>query len=621
MCGIYGVAGACGPDEPRRVRRMGEVQHHRGPDDCGQADGPLGIMGMCRLAIVDVDGGRQPISNETRDVHVVFNGEIYNFAALRDELRAAGHTFATRSDTEAIVHGYEEWGDDVVHRLSGMFAFAIFDERRRRVLFARDHLGKKPLYFWDRGTSVVFSSELKGITTRDDFTKEIEPQALWQYFTLKNVPAPLSAFRGVTQLPQGSLAVWDAEGLRIRPYFRPRFTGESGIDEAEAAEELLRLMREAVARRMLVSDVPVGAYLSGGLDSSLIVALASEIMDRPLDTFSLGYAQPVSHKTDLGYAQAVARRFGTNHRELLLEIGDVIEALPAIVDAFDEPFGAGTSPYYLAGLISKHVKVALTGDGADEIFGSYAAHRAAAAIQAVRSGTDPAGFTSFYGGLDFITQCAGEPDELWRTRFAAFTDSEKRELVAGGGRFANSSEYFAPFFSEAQGDLVNRVLEVECRTVLPDQILTYVDRLSMAHSVETRSPFLDRTIVDYASHLPGSLKVRGSQTKAVLKRAARSVLPAEIVDRPKEGFILPFDRWLAHDLAPLVREVTSPAWLEHGLLNARAVNRYVDQHLSGSKNHTYKVWTLLMFQMWHARAIEGKDLHEIVQPAAVPTTV
>ncbi len=619
MCGVYGVAGLTGADELRRANEMGQALAHRGPDDNGILETSLGVLGMCRLSIIDLAGGHQPISNAARDTHIVFNGEIYNFAILRDELRKRGYEFTTQSDTEVILNGYDAWGDDIVHRLSGMFAFAIFDERRRRVLFARDHLGKKPLYLWNRGTNVVFASELKAILRRDDFSKTIEPLSLWHYLTLKNVPAPLTAFKGVTQLRQGSLAVWQDGCLAVREYYRPRFTGELEITEEEAADELLRRLRNAVASRMLVSDVPVGAFLSGGLDSSLIVALASEIMERPVDTFSLGYASPVSHKTDLSYAQNVAQHYGTNHRELLLDIEHVVDALPHIVDAFDEPFGAGTSPYYLASLISQHVKVALTGDGADELFGSYAAHRAAAAIDAVRSGSAAADFTSFYGGADFISQCANEPDEVWRTRFAAFTDAEKRELLNPGMHDEPSSGWFAPFFHDADGDLVNRTLEVECRTVLPDQILTYVDRLSMAHSVESRSPFLDRTIVEYASQLPGKLKVRLNQTKAVLKRAARTVLPDEIIDRPKEGFILPFDRWLANELAPLLRLVTSRAWLSHGLLNASVVERYVDEHLSRQKNHTYKLWTLIMLQLWHARVVEGKDLNDVVARAPAST--
>lgn len=612
MCGIFGIAGSADLSELDRVECMGSVIRHRGPDDTGVMRTQLGILGMCRLSIVDLAGGHQPISNETRDVHIVFNGEIYNFAALRNELIEAGHDFSTRTDTEVILHGYEQWGDDVVHRLSGMFAFAIFDERKNRVLLARDHIGKKPLYLWRRSSSLVFSSELKAILERDDFTRQADPLALWHYLTLKNIPAPLSAFKDVMQLPQGSLAVWEDGDLVVRRYYRPEFTGDLDISEEAAADELLAKLRGAVRQRMLVADVPVGAYLSGGLDSSLIVALASEFMDRPVDTFSLGYSSPVAHKQDLGFAKRVAALYNTNHRELLIDVQDVVRALPAIVAAFDEPFGAGTSPYYLAQLISQHVKVALTGDGADELFGSYAAHRAAAAIEAVRNGTDQTGFTSFYGSDEFIRECAGEPDHVWRTRFAAFTDAQKRELFTGAAAFGPSSEYFASFFEDAHGDLVNRTLEVECRTVLPDQILTYVDRLSMAHSVETRSPFLDRAVVDYASRLPGRLKIHGTATKAVLKAAALKILPAEIVNRPKEGFILPFDSWLAKDLSPLVREVTSPAWLEHGLLEPKVVRRYVDEHISRKRDHTYRIWTLMMFQLWHAHTFARVDLDGFV---------
>lgn len=614
MCGIFGVVGRIDESDARFVReRMGALLRHRGPDESGVHVNHFAAVGMCRLSIVDLSGGTQPISNEDGTVWVVFNGEIYNYRALRDELMIAGHVFSTQTDTEVIVHGYEQWGDDVVAHLSGMFGFAIVDERRKRVLIARDHLGKKPVYLHENGGRLFFASEPKAILAHSGVSISIDPLAAWDYLTFKNVPAPSSIYQRFTQLPQGSLAVFEDGKLSIRAYDELHFSGDLDVDEQTAAREVLARLRAAVESRMVVADVPVGAYLSGGLDSSLIVALAAEAYSEPINTFSLGYASPVAHKTDVGYARAVAKRFGTKHHELFLTVADVVAALPRIVEAFDEPFGAGTSPYYLSELIARHVKVALTGDGADELFGSYAPHRAAAAIEAIRNGDHDTPFSSFFGDADLARRSALEPDHVWRTRFAAFSDIEKAELVVDAQRFRPSSDVLKPFFAQAHGDLVNRTLEVECRTLLPDQILTYVDRLSMAHSVETRSPFLDRRVVAYAGRLPGSLKVRVDATKSVLKTAARAVLPDEIIDRPKEGFILPIDVWLANDMLPLLREVTSRRWLTHGLFAPDAVARFVDEHVSGARNHTYKLWTLLMFQLWFARYVEGRDLREVTE--------
>ncbi len=618
MCGIYGIAGKRRAGDEALAAAMDSCIAHRGPDDSGTDSSSLGILGMRRLAIVDLNSGNQPIANEDGSIRVLFNGEIYNYAVLRDELRALGHTFTTQSDTEVLVHAYESWGDDFVRRLSGMFALAIVDERRDRIFFARDHMGKKPLYFWQQGDRLVFCSEIKGILLHPGFHREIDRDAFWHYLTFKNVPAPLSIYRGIAQLSQGTSAVWHAGDLRTTVYYRPEFTGDWDISEAEAANELLARIRAAVRSRMLVADVPVGAYLSGGLDSSVVVALASEIMERPVDTFSLGYSNPVAHKSDLQYARRVAQLYNTNHRELLLTTDDMIAGLPAIVEAFDEPFGAGTSPYYLSALIRQHVKVALTGDGADELFGSYAAHRMAPVVESLRAGERDVEFDSFFGNHELAAQCASEEDYVWRTRFAAFTDEEKRALVPGSQRFESSAAWLKPFYEQAHGDLVNRTLEVECRTLLPDQILTYVDRLSMAYSVETRSPFLDRDVVAFAARLPGKLKVRVGATKSVLKTAARMVLPAEIVDRPKEGFVLPIDAWLSNELLPLVRELTSSKWLAHGLFDEAVVRRFVDDHVSGTKNNTYKIWSLLMFQLWFARFMENQSLDELMSQMRMP---
>ena len=607
MCGIYGVAG-------RRLRGDFDLAHamdtsliHRGPDESGVRRSPLGVMGMRRLSIIDLSSGSQPISNEAGTVWVTLNGEIYNYRALREELAAAGHQFATSSDTEVIAHGYEEWGDDLVLHLRGMFAFAVWDEARGRILFGRDRIGKKPLYFLKRDGRLSYASEIKAFLLDPEFSREIDRRALWHYLTFKHVPAPFSIFRGITQLPAGHVAIYEGGQLRLRRYWKAQFTGDGVMSEEEAAERLLAVLEDAVKVRVEASDVPVGAFLSGGIDSSLVVALMAKHAPKPLKTFSMGYVDRVAHKNDIDFARGMAERFGTQHYELELTVEDVVASLPAIVRAFDEPFGGTVSPFWLSRLIASHVKVALSGDGADELFGSYAAHRMASVLGRLRSTSTPTAvdFGSFEGNRELALAASREPDHVWRTRFGAFTDLEKRELLSGDfAAFEPSSDLLAPLYADARGDLVNATLEVECRSYLPDQVLTYVDRLSMAHSLEVRVPFLDQEVIAFAATLPGSMKVRPDATKAVLKRAAAAYLPAEIIGRRKEGFVLPMDAWLKNEMRPLVHDALTGSALDHGLFRPAAIAALLEEHESGRADHTYKIWSLTMFQLWHMQYME-----------------
>ena len=583
------------------MRAMDDVLFHRGPDEGGFHIGPIGAMGMRRLSIIDLDCGHQPMVDRSGKYRIVYNGEIYNYRALRAELEQLGYSFATQSDTETILLGYAAWGAEVVDHLSGMFAFCIFDEGCGTAFFARDHIGKKPLYLWSHAGRLYFASEIKAFLKHSEFKRELDLQSLSHYLTLKHIPAPRSIFKGVQQLPAGHRATYDGETLRIESYYRPRFDGAQSISEEEAAEELLRLLRQAVRARMVASDVPVGSYLSGGIDSSLIAALAVEISGKSIHTFSMGYAEEISHKGDIPFARMMAERLGTQHHELFITADDVLSNLPAVIRAFDEPFAGTVSPYFLTALIQEHVKVAVSGDGADELFGSYAAHRAAPLIAGIRNGGSDYG--SFAKNRDVIDRCIDQDESVWRTMFLSFTDAEKAELFPESQRLQSTSAYFDPFYQDAHGDLVNRTLEVEVRTLLPDGVLTYVDRLSMAHSVEVRAPFLDRALVDFAGSLPGTLKVRTDATKSVLKRAATKVLPPEIINRPKVGFILPIDTWLGERFNQLVDRVTSQEALSHGLFTPHVVKSYVDEHRSGFHNHTYKLWTLIVFQLWYEQYV------------------
>ena len=597
MCGIYGFIGARFDGDERLLASMDRSLFHRGPDEGGTFVAANAGIGMRRLSIIDLAGGTQPMSDPSGRYRIVFNGEIYNYRALREELENLGTPFRTHSDTETILLGYIVWGADVVRRLSGMFAFCIYDDRTGTAFFARDHLGKKPLYFWQHDGRLFFASELKALLEHPGFERRLNRQAVSDYLTLKHVPSPFSIFEGVRSLPAGHYARYDGGVLTNEAYYAPHFGGESLLSENDAAEELLERLRTAVRARMLAADVPVGSYLSGGLDSSLVAALAVEFSGSNIHTFSMGYREEMTHKGDVPFARMMAKRLGTQHHELLIGADDVLANLPNVVRAFDEPFGGTTSPFFLTELIAQHVKVAVSGDGADELFGSYAAHRAAPIVAGIRDGgTD---YGTFAENASLIDACAGEPDQVWRTRFLAFTDAEKRELMPASVSLRSTADYLAPYYGEARGDLVNRTLEVEVRTLLPDGVLTYVDRLSMAHSVEVRSPFLDRSLVEFAGSLPGRLKVRHDATKSVLRTAAANVLPREILDRPKVGFILPIDAWLGSRFDELLERTLSPEALSHGLFDPAVVRRYVDELRRGKRNHTYKVWTLVMFQLWY----------------------
>jgi asparagine synthase (glutamine-hydrolysing) len=583
MCGIYGYAGPALRGDAELLHAMDRALFHRGPDDAGVVSTPHGALGMRRLAIIDVVGGRQPLTDPTGRYTIVFNGEIYNYRSLRDELIGAGDAFSTNSDTEVVLIGYRRWGADVVHRLSGMFAFAILDRRTGQAFFARDHLGKKPLYFWQHGERLFFASELKALLLHPQFDRIPDPQAVSHYLTLKHVPAPFSIFKGVRTLPAAHRATFQDGELSVERYYEPRFDGGSTLSEEEAADELLARLRAAVRARMTASDVPVGSYLSGGIDSSLVAALAVEAGGKNIHTFSMGYTEELEYKSDMPFARLMAQRLGTQHHELFISAADVLRALPDIVRAFDEPFGGTVSPYFLTELIAGYVKVAVSGDGADELFGSYAAHRAAPLIAAVRAGSSDYG--TFAQRRDIIDAGARESDASWRTRFLAFTDDEKAELFPESRSCESTADYLSQFY-RGSTDVVNATLEAEVKSLLPDGVLTYVDRLSMAHSVEVRAPFLDRDVVEFAGSLPNRYKVTASATKAVLKRASRAVLPEEIVGRPKVGFILPIDTWLGKRFDHLVEETTSTLALSHGLFDPRVVRRYVDEQRGGQTNRT-----------------------------------
>ena len=614
MCGICGIFGR--GDGPV-TEAMTETLRHRGPDDAQVLQRERFAMGVRRLAIMDVESGRQPMSNEDGTIWAAQNGELYNFPQLRPRLIAAGHRLHTHCDTEVLPHLYEDYGDDVPKHIDGMFAIAIWDERSGTGLLARDRMGKKPLYYWPSGGVLYFASELKALLKAPGFTRAINFEALHHFLSLKHVPHPQTIFQGVSMLPP-------AHRLTFRPGAAPVISRYWDVDfsvdeelarqpEDALVEEFLRLLRQGVERR-LMSDVPIGFFLSGGLDSSLSTAIAAELSGR-IKTFTLAYS-PASttpgKEADRRWASWVADKYGTEHHEETIEFGGYPEHLKRILTCFDEPFAGVVSSYFLSQLIARHVKVALAGDGADEIFGSYLSHRLAqplANFSRYEATGDPELIRPFQDRPDYLRGLldGAANDAGWRAKLLVYREDEKQSLyqpdlaAAIGG--ANTASLLADTFAGlTAGDPLNRVLEAEFRTIFPDQVLTYVDRLSMAHSLEVRSAYLDTDVVTFVAKLPGALKVRKGETKYLLKQAARRYFPAEMIDRPKEGFLMPVTEWILGDLQPYVRATLSDERLsEHNFFRPERVRALVDRLYQPGADYTdvNRVLALIVFQEWY----------------------
>jgi asparagine synthase (glutamine-hydrolysing) len=602
MCGIAGVFGR---GDTATVARMAALLHHRGPDDELLVSGADFALGARRLSIVDVEGGRQPVANESENVWAVQNGELYNFAGIRDELGAAGHTFHTHCDTEILPHLYERDGARLPERIQGMFALAIWDSRKHVGLLARDRTGKKPLYYLQDGDTLYFASEIKALLEVPGFERRIELEALHHYLSYKHVPHPLSIFQRIRALPPGSRLVFrPGREPVVERYWSASFTPDTTIDEAEAADRLLELLREAVRRR-LMGDVPIGFFLSGGIDSSLSTALAAELSSGPVKTFTLTYGSGSSTEgkdDDRRWARWVSERYGTEHHEATIEFSHFPDTIGPILRCFDEPFAGVVSTYFLSELIAKHVKVAVSGDGADELFGSYLAHRLAFPL----AGEGPPSPGDV--GRAELDRLSGLPDWEWRSRLLVFDEDAKRSLYAPEMQEASRS-FDTPqhlrttaFQGLTATDPLNRILEAEFRTIFPDQVLTFVDRLSMAHSLEVRTAYLDTDVVEYVTSLPGSMKIRDGETKYLLKRVAERYFPAEMAWRAKEGFVMPVTDWLLHDLEEYVRDTLGEAALRRsGIFAPAAVRDLVDRFYREGGDYTFgnRILALVVFQEWY----------------------
>jgi asparagine synthase (glutamine-hydrolysing) len=613
VCGICGrlALHAAGRPDPAIVRQMNERLRHRGPDSSGELiDGPV-VLAMRRLAIIDLDGGEQPIANETGDVHVVCNGEIVNFRQLRDRLEREGHRFATGSDTEVIAHLYEQHGDGFVGELRGMFALALWDARRRRLLLARDRFGIKPLYYARNADALTFASELRALSCAPDVEDEIDHDALEAYLAFNSIPAPRSILRGVRKLPPGHLLVAQDGAIALSRYARPGPPPAAAMlrgTPEELAEELLDRLRDSV-RAHMVSDVPVGVLLSGGVDSGALTALAAAEVGQ-VSTFSIGFEE--RSFDELRRARLVAQRYGTDHHEEIVR-PDPQALLEQVSSACDEPLGDSSAlpAYLVARLASAHVKVVLSGEGADELFGGYHTYvadllggRLGPAGPALRLVADRLPSSSRRVSFDYrLRRFAGglgrpplERHHAWKE---IFSPQARRELL-GAREGADPLDVWRERYAETAGaEPLARLQDVDLGPYLVDDLLFKADRTSMAHSLETRVPFLDAQLAEFALALPRALRVHGTTKKRLLRDAVAGLLPAEIARGPKRGFSIPAAAWLRGDLQPLARELLSPEALRRdGLFDPAVVGRLLDRHVARREDLSRPIWGLMTFVLW-----------------------
>jgi len=624
MCGIAGMVSTAAGEriEAGAIRRMCQAIVHRGPDDEGfyVKDG-VGL-GMRRLSIIDVAGGHQPVCNEDRTVWIVYNGETYNFPELRAELLERGHRFSTHSDTEVIIHLYEEMGADCVMKLRGMFAFALYDERRRKLLLARDRLGKKPLHYALDGQRLLFGSEIKSILTVAPELAEVNQEALLQYMYFGYIPDPLTAFTAIQKLPPGHLLEFENGKISVRQYWDlPRYGAHPPRSEEECLEEMEHRLTEAVRIR-LISDVPLGALLSGGTDSSTVVALMARASSQPVKTFAIGFRDQEFNEAP--YAQMVAEKFGTEHHELIVE-PDVLETVETLTSSLEEPFGDSSMlpTYYVSCLARKHVTVALSGDGGDEIFAGYdryGIHLRRKAFERIPGWARRLYREQVYPRLprDMRGKKFSYNVSLpWRERYVdgiSFVPAFERDMPLLSDEFravardgGNPEKVMYRYFEQAPAeDPVSQMLYVDTKTYMAADILTKVDRMSMATSLEVRVPILDHLFVEWATGLPAEWKIRQGQQKYILRRLAERVgVPREVLYRKKQGFTLPLVHWIRHELKDLIMGVLlDERTLQRGYFDARGVRQLLDEHFRGRRNHYGRIWRLLMFELWHRNYLE-----------------
>jgi asparagine synthase (glutamine-hydrolysing) len=621
MCGIVGVIPRDPTYSPTKaeIDRMVDRLHHRGPDDTGSVALPGAALGLKRLSIIDIAGGKQPLFNEDRALAFVGNGEIYNYRELREELIGLGHRFATGSDMEVVVHGYETWGDDVAAHLNGQFAFALWDSRRRRVLVARDRAGEKPLYYYEGPKNIVFASEIKALLVRDDVPRELDLEGLDTFLTYEFIIAPHTIFRGIRKLPPAHLITIEEGGkVGTRRYWDVPRDVERDKSEKDWIEELRETFARAVEAQMM-SDVPLGAFLSGGIDSSSVVAYMSRASDRPIKTFSISFQE--GSYDESSYSREVSKVFGTEHREERIE-PKVVELFDKLIVHLDEPFAdVSLFPTYMVSEVAvQDVKVVLSGDGGDELFAGYDWYVAdricrtldrfpgRKALRALSALTDALPPSEKKKGLinkakRFLAGATGSPALEHYRWLWHLSPEDKQKLYAED--FRKSLAAFDPGLPVVEaldgldGDLLNRQLYADFKIFLADDILVKVDRMSMTTSLEARAPFLDRHVIELAFRMPGEMKLKGMTRKHILKRAMEGIVPDTILKRGKEGFSIPMKNWLRHELEPMMRQLLSEERIRRqGLFHWPEVERQITEHVAGRENHAHRLFPLMVFERW-----------------------
>ncbi|MFA5054959.1 MAG: asparagine synthase (glutamine-hydrolyzing) [Dehalococcoidia bacterium] len=632
MCGICGqfIFNGIAPSDIAATSNMCSVLKHRGPDDEGFYNDGFISLGHRRLSIIDIEGGHQPISNEDGTVWVITNGEIYNFKELRNALEKSGHVFSSRSDSEVLVHLYEEQGRALVKELRGMFAFAIWDSRNKTLLLGRDRLGKKPLFYAYNQERFLFASELKALLQEPSIKHEVNLTSLHHFLTLQWVPGPQTIIQGVNQLQAGHTLVCSNGQVKIERYWEPEFLPKNKLSKDEALEATQSLLEEAVKLR-LVSDVPLGAFLSGGLDSSLIVALMARATDKKVKTFSVGFTEEAF--SELEHARAVAKYFDTEHEEIFVK-PDIIALLPKLIWHLDQPLAdpAAIPTYYLSESTRRHVTVALNGDGGDETFAGYQRYFAdgiadayAVVPAAVRNKlilpvlrrftgvSDKPVDTDVWGAVIRMHQAADIAQEASIIRWGSYFNSDMKDDIYSDElrntlRNTDSVELLRETFRRAENHADNRLdktLYVDMMNYLPDDLLVKIDRMCMANSLEGRSPFLDQKFVEFACRMPIEFKDKRTTTKYLLRELAKKIIPQDIAARRKHGFSVPIGSWIRSELRDMTYEtLLSPQALSRGYFKQQALENLLDEHCAKKADHGKRIWALLCLELWHQVVID-----------------
>ena len=629
MCGIVGFLTSKAVHIPEYdiLKKMQDVLIHRGPDDEGEYirplndQGPFVFLGHRRLSIIDLSGGHQPLSNEEGTVWVVFNGEIYNFKELREALKGRGHQFRTHSDTEVIVHAYEEYKEDCFRYFNGMFAIGIWDEKAKRLILARDRLGKKPLYYSFMNGSLLFASELKAIMVYPGFSRKVDPLSLMKYLFFEFIPSPHTIFMDAKKIPAASYLIWDKIGIKITQYwspFNPQRKGEN-LSEAEAELKMMELLKASVKRR-LISDVPLGVFLSGGIDSSAITALAQKEVPGKVKTFSIGFEDPSFDESK--YASLASKHIGTEHHEQTMKPTDLLNIIPNLPDILDEPMAdASILPTYLLSKFTRsHVTVALGGDGGDELFAgypTYLAHKFARLYERLLGFSQP--MATFLANLIPVSDDNISFDFKVKKFLSGinYPDGIRNSVWLGSFSFPENENIISPEIHKQfnrdrlveeislydkeypYDDPITRLQYIDLRLYLQESILVKVDRASMACSLEVRAPFLDHELVEFIMGLPSRMKLRGLTSKYILKKAMGNWLPDEIIQRSKKGFGVPIAKWVKGPLKELFGELLSADRIrQEGFLNSEYVTNLYQEHLHNRRDNRKQLWTLLVWELW-----------------------